>query len=417
MTAAAPDAAAETPAPETKNQVLDLAEAEKALSLPVLLKTISQRYGKSLHGIVGEIARLAFGPGKIATEEYFTLRLFDDKALKSEKSSFAGMKGMREVWLQANTSSHWFGPMSDKLAFDTLLGGYGLPVIQTKAYFSRDLAVRSKRMLTSREDLRAFLEDPASYPFFAKPKSSSLSLGSASAVGYDREGDRVMLLNGKSMKVEAFSNDIVTHFGDGYLFQERVKPHEGVRAICGDRIATVRIYTLMGEDGPKPFRIVWKVPAAKNMADNFWRKGNILAAVDYNTGCITRAISGVALDQREHEVHPDTGHQLVGTAIPAFDSVVKLALDGARVFADIPLIGWDIAPTDEGGVIVEGNFAPDFKLVQMAEARGMLDAELTTFLTHCKRHQKLQKVESKRKIKEFARDDMKKFMKSARKVA
>ena len=68
-------------------------------------------------------------------------------------------------------------------------------------------------------------------------------------------------------------------------------------------------------------------------------------------------------------------------------------------------------------MIVEGNFAPDFKLVQMAEARGIFDAELDRFLAWCKGRQNAQKAEAKRKIKEFARDDMKKFMKSARKVA
>jgi hypothetical protein len=415
MSAVQPSAA--QPAADQKAQVLDVAEAEKALSLPQMLKVIAERYGKPFQSVVADIARAAFSKGKIGTEEYFTLRLFDDKSLKSERSAFAGMHGMRDVWCAANTSSHWFGPMSDKLAFDTLLGGYGLPVIETKAYFSTGLKVRAKKMLESRKDLRAFITDPASYPYFAKPRSSSLSLGSASAVSYDAVTDKVMLLNGKSMPVEAFIDDILKHFSDGYLFQERLTPHQGVRAICGDRTATVRIYTINGEAGPKVFRIVWKIPAGKNMADNFWRKGNILAAIDYETGRITRAVTGVALDQKELQVHPDTGHQLVGTEIPAFKSVVQLALDGARIFSDIPLIGWDIAPTDNGGTIVEGNFAPDFKLVQMAEARGILDSELSEFLAWCKERQRTQKLEARRRIKEFTRDDMKKFMRSARKVA
>ncbi|MEZ5773879.1 MAG: sugar-transfer associated ATP-grasp domain-containing protein [Hyphomicrobiaceae bacterium] len=407
------DAAPPASVPAPEKAALDLAEAEKVLALPQLLKAISERYEKPLQKIVTEIARLSFGRGKVATEEYFTLRLFDDANIVGEKSAFAGMKGMRDVWIEANYNSHWFGPMSDKLAFDTLIGGFGLPVIRTRAYYSADQNVRSLNMLRTPEALSAFLKDPASYPFFGKPKSSSLSLGSASAVAYEAEGDLVRLQNGKSIPLAQLVREIVANFGSGYLFQERVKPHEGVRAICGERIATVRLYTLNGKSGPKVFRGVWKIPAGRNMADNFWRKGNILAAFDYESGAITRAITGFALDQKELSHHPDTGHPLVGAVIPNFEEVVALALDGARVFSEIPLIGWDIAPTDEGGVIVEGNFAPDFKLVQMAERRGILDAELAAFLEESRAAHKAHKAESKRKIKEFARDDMKKFVKGS----
>ena len=53
MTADSPTPAAATPAQGA--QVLDLAEAEKALSLPQLLKVISERYSKPLQSIVTDI--------------------------------------------------------------------------------------------------------------------------------------------------------------------------------------------------------------------------------------------------------------------------------------------------------------------------------------------------------------------------
>lgn len=405
--------AAAIAAPARPDAVLDVAEAEKVLPLPVLLKRISVEHGKALQQIVGEIAKLAFGPGRISTEEYFTLRLFDDAHIVGPKQAFCGMQGMRRLWQDANYLPDWFGPMSDKLAFDTLLRGYGLPAVATKAYFATGFQVPAQRMLRSREDLVAFLTAPASYPFFSKPRSSSLSLGSASVVGYDAETKALQLLNGKSVGLDRFVDDILQHFGDGYLFQERVVPHQGVRAICGERAATLRIYTLNGENGPEVFRMVWKVPGGKNMADNFWRKGNILAAVDYTTGQVVRAVTGTALDQVEVTTHPDTGAALVGASIPNFDKVVRLALDGAAMFPSIRIIGWDIVPTETGGVIIEGNYAPDFKLVEMAERRGILDERMEAFLAYCRTQQKAYKAFVKERRKANVRDDMRKFKKSA----
>ena len=394
--------------------ILDIAEAEKMLPLPVLLKTVAGRYGKTLHGIVGEIAKAAFGQGKLSSEEYFTLRLFDDANIVGDKAAFCGAAGMRKLWPLANYTPEWFGPITDKLAFDTLIAGYGLPAIRMRAYFfTEGFRVPAQRMLRHREDLKAFLTDPTSYPFFSKPRSSSLSLGSASATGFNAENGVIELLNGKSVGLEDFIDDIVTHFGAGYMFQERVKPHEGVRAICGDRLATVRVYTINGENGPEVFRVCWKVPAGKNVADNFWRKGNILCAVDYETGKITRALHGVALDQVDITHHPDTNAPMVGVEIPNFKAIIDLALEGARVFKDIRIVGWDIAPTDDGGVIVEGNYAPDFKLVEMVERRGILDARMASFLAFCKSEkQKFQNSLTNRR-RDLTREDMRKFKKSA----
>lgn len=403
-----------TPAPANDTNVLDVAEAEKVLPLPVMLTTIQERFGKPLPTIVTEIAKAAFGPGKLSTEEYFTLRLFDDAKIIGDKAAFCGMTGMRKLWPIANYMPEWYGPITDKLAFDTLLTGYGLPAIRMRAYYFTDgFRVPAQRMLRSRDDLKAFLTDPASYPFFSKPRSSSLSLGSASATGYDAASGEIRLLNGTSVGLDKFIDDIVTHFGAGYMFQERVTPHEGVRAICGDRLATVRVYTINGANGPEVFRVCWKVPAGKNVADNYWRKGNILAAVDYETGKVTRAIKGFALDQVELTTHPDTGAPLVGAVIPNFKQVLDLALEGARVFSDIRIIGWDIAPTPEGGVIVEGNYAPDFKLVQMAECRGILDSRLNAFLDFCKKEKVKFQASLKARAKDQAREDLRKFKKSA----
>jgi glutathione synthase/RimK-type ligase-like ATP-grasp enzyme len=44
------------------------------------------------------------------------------------------------------------------------------------------------------------------------------------------------------------------------------------------------------------------------------------------------------------------------------------------------LLGWDIAPVESGAVVVEVNHLPDFRLHQIADRRGILDAALVEFL-------------------------------------
>ena len=116
------------------------------------------------------------------------------------------------------------------------------------------------------------------------------------------------------------------------------------------------------------------------MADNYWRPGNLLAQLDMDNGYVLRVSSGAGLDVRSHQVHPDTGAALIGFAIPHWAEMKQLALHGAALMCNLPLIGWDIAVADTGPLIVEMNQAPDLFLNQFADRRGILDQEFRDFM-------------------------------------
>ena len=122
------------------------------------------------------------------------------------------------------------------------------------------------------------------------------------------------------------------------------------------------------------------------MADNFRRPGNLLAQLDLESGSVVRVVRGNGANFDEIAHHPDTGTRIVGIVVPNWQEVTRLALEGAKVLEEMPLVGWDIAPVDSGAVIVELNETPDFKLHQVADRRGMLDATLKTFLAERKNH-------------------------------
>ena len=67
-----------------------------------------------------------------------------------------------------------------------------------------------------------------------------------------------------------------------------------------------------------------------------------------------------------------------------FRSAKALALDGMQVFNKMGMIGWDIAITDQGPVIVEPNETPDHMLPQIADRRGMLDDRFRSFVAERK---------------------------------
>ena len=369
-----------------RQSVLDTSVPEAPLPLPMLLKLAAEKHGKPFGQMVTEIAKLGFGPGKIDVEEYFGQRLFDDKALAGQdKRTFMGMRACKNVGHAANQHSHWYACVNDKLAFNTLLGGYGLPVFATRGYYHARFALPALGRMRKAADILSFLRRPENYPLFGKPTAGSKSLGTVGLESYDQASDTLLLADGRRVAAVEVADEIATSYDTGYIFQERGQPHADVSALSGPAIATVRIYSFYTEKGPRIFRACWKIPAGGNVADNYWR-GNILAALDMETGAITRAIQGEGLKQVELETHPDTGARLIGARVPDWDKLCKLVLLGAEIFDTMPLLGWDVAPTINGPVLVEANNTPDFRMVQMAENRGAYDADMKAFLAEAEKY-------------------------------
>lgn len=405
-----PDTATDS---EPAGAVFDTDVAEPGLDLATTLRTITATYGKTYQRLLLDLAKASFGPGRLSYDEYLSLRLFDDAWLAgADPSQFVGLDAERRIWMTANANSEWWGLMRNKLAVTTLLGGYGFPVIPTLALYSDALCMRNAPVFREPDQLAAFLRANSDYPLFGKPMDSQRSLGSIGLDAYDARTDSLVCGPHRKVAVGDFVAAVAEHYSAGYIFQRRVSPHAAVQAIAGDRLATLRVITILSDAGPEVLRALWKIPAGTNVADNFWRSGNLLATLDLTCGRVVRVVRGSGLSLEEVTHHPDTGVELVGTEVPNWREVFRLALDAASTLGEVPLIGWDIAAVETGALIVEPNFTPDFIMAQIADRRGMLDGRFNVFLAQCKaaarqtkqRRRTGQTAEGRQQLRRLGRD-------------
>jgi hypothetical protein len=348
---------------------------------------IARGQKRSSLSLLKESVMLRLGAGRLSFEEYMQLRLFDDQLYAAtDKSGFAGLKASQKIWLQANYRVDLFGLVTNKISADILLATHGFPILTMVALFHEQVGIKCPFLLRNDEDLRDFLTTSDNYPLFGKPLNGYRSIGSASIDRYDAASDMLITTTGLNILVDTFISFLRDHSASGYLFQKRVSPHARVREICGDRLATVRLLTIVRNGAPKILRGCWKIPAGVNAADNFWRPGNLLAQLDLENGRVLRVVRSDGASNEEITHHPDTGARILGTFVPNWPEVLMLALEGAKVLEDIPLVGWDIAPVDSGAIVVEPNINPDFNLHQIADRRGILDDTLREFLQERKKH-------------------------------
>jgi hypothetical protein len=84
--------------------------------------------------------------------------------------------------------------------------------------------------------------------------------------------------------------------------------------------------------------------------------GAISVRVDPQTG--TLGIGMTFYDRRVYSVHPDTLVAFTGQRIEYWDDVRDIVLRAAEAFSALEYVGWDVALTDCGALIIEGNYDP-----------------------------------------------------------
>ncbi len=139
------------------------------------------------------------------------------------------------------------------------------------------------------------------------------------------------------------------------ILEAPISQHPRMAALHPASVNTLRIVTDFVAGQVHIAYALLKVGRGGAVCDNSGQ-GGMFCRVDLQTGCVR----SVAVDDemRIYESHPDTGVGFLGYSIPFFADALALVKKAAAVLPQIGHIGWDVAITPRGAVIVEGNADP-----------------------------------------------------------
>ena len=154
------------------------------------------------------------------------------------------------------------------------------------------------------------------------------------------------------------------------FLEELVVQHPEINKLCDKSVNTMRIMTFNDNGNP---RIIWmglRVGNGVNAVDNFHAKG-MGVNIDINTGKLVG--NAIDKDLNEFEEHPKSHVKFDGFQIPCFEEAKQMVLKASLRSDKILVVGWDVAISENGPVIIEGNRRPGFDLVQVLSNRGRKD--------------------------------------------
>jgi hypothetical protein len=154
------------------------------------------------------------------------------------------------------------------------------------------------------------------------------------------------------------------------LLQAKLSNHPDMAPLAGESLIVIRMITCWDRGEAilthAMLRIIPKLEIK-------WGLGSELgAAVDLKTGRLG-PMTGDKKDSRLSwwDDHPVTGARVTGRVVPHWAEAKRLVLAAQRATLGRPLVGWDVALTPEGPVLLEGNSYPDVDFPQRTHCRGI----------------------------------------------
>ena len=157
-------------------------------------------------------------------------------------------------------------------------------------------------------------------------------------------------------KTAGFTNGALANYmqSKGYdLAEEYVVQHPDMNELSPSGLNTVRIITQI-DKGQVDFLGARLRISVNSMVDNM-AAGNLAAPVDISTGRVNGPGVYSDITKSDQPVHPITGVQIIGFQIPFWPEVCHMARDAALFDTRNRSVGWDIAITEDGPELIEGN--------------------------------------------------------------
>lgn len=218
-------------------------------------------------------------------------------------------------------------------------------------YYGRDAMPVTAQ--TTEDELTAFIKK---HPrFIAKPLTSSCGRG-------------VRLVDTAAEPVEPARLLEELRSQDAIL-EEPIVQSQAMARFHPQSVNTIRCVTFLKGGQVHILFTFFRMGRGGSVVDNAGA-GGIFAAIDPDSGIVCSAgISKTATDS--WLFHPDTNEQIIGAHIPLWDQLKSLVSELAQIIPEQPYVGWDLALTDDGWVLVEGNNAAQLSCIQSIAQRGI----------------------------------------------
>lgn len=157
-------------------------------------------------------------------------------------------------------------------------------------------------------------------------------------------------------------NELHKFMIENNLFCEDViEQHKEMNKLNASSINTIRITTVLHNNKVYPMYALLRVGINNSTVDNVG-SGGLYSVISEDGVLLNPFWSDKTVST--YTKHPNTEFNMIGFKIPYFKKAISLCKKAAKEETHIKYVGWDVAITNSGPVIVEGNQLPGYDMPQ-----------------------------------------------------
>lgn len=252
--------------------------------------------------------------------------------------------------------------LKDKLNFKLICVHYKIPVPAHLGTYRNSMGNDPET------DLRKMMLEKGLHTIVIKPRDGHM-------------GENIHIISNNDSNT---SKRVSSLQGGEYIIEEHIKQHPEMNKINPHSINTVRIITLLNLDGTvEILGAILRTSSSTLHVDNF-AMGGIAIGIDVKTGRLKKeGFARIFCPQKPNEKHlkqnnaintlapndekkllsvgkimmshPVTQTKFFNFKIPYWTDLMEIAINAQKIFYHIKSVGWDVAISSTGPVIVEGN--------------------------------------------------------------
>ena len=166
-----------------------------------------------------------------------------------------------------------------------------------------------------------------------------------------------------------------------WLLQARARNHPVIETIFGEALACIRVVSGIRGDDVVLLGSVVGVGSSHSIVS----QSGLTIEVDIETGRLGQGFHSTE-SQRFMIRNPDNDEMIEGVELPDWKLLKETVTAAHRQFADYPFVGWDMALTTTGPVVVEANGNFGTGAMQKPGPRPMIDESFLSVFDYWKRN-------------------------------
>lgn len=174
-------------------------------------------------------------------------------------------------------------------------------------------------------------------------------------------GEGMVRINSENEDIRKIYDDCMAN--EQYIIDEAIKQHPEMKKLSVNSVNTIRTGTAIDKKGniTIPYMVL-RASVSDSYLDN-GSQGGMWTLLD-DEGYITKPMFANLPVEYITEENPLTGFKYIGFKIPMIEELKEMAKKAASTVPNLRYIGWDIAISENGPVLIEANDVPSVELYQ-----------------------------------------------------